>query len=383
MRRVRKDLGKMISGIICISMAGVFVLTACTVNIDRLNQGLSELGDSISDIAGGSDASAKETTKAQTEQITEPSETETSEEPDPTATPTPTVSPTPTPTPVMERVDFSNLSDEEIGNSFTVIKEDFSQTGLDERQNILVTYEGNTVRVECANKNIQEAVNLILGAFAKRADALYDSCYDKALANTTLTGLNEETYKVTQEMSYSDNGRLLSVIMHRYAEGADGIVEDITDYATFDMLTGQYVNIATIAQDYDKFETLLADKLLYAFEHPEGDQAEQADTQDATAADTASQDTAADRDQGNKDADADKDKEGDDNRNDKADKKSGDNTDNEVRIFFIAAQKPGAETATAEIYGTVNGTTCHTTVDLRSYASLINSYGRIVFLIDN
>lgn len=345
MRRVRKDLGKAISGTICISMTAAFVLTACTVNIDRLNQGLSELGDSISSIAetkGTSEITTEDTSLTEPTVSVETTESEPSVTPEPTATPVPTATSAPTPTPAMERVDFSNLSQDEIGNEFTVDKEDFSQTGLDESENVLVTYEGNTLRVECGNKSIQEAINLILGSFAKRADGIYDFYYQKALANVALTGLAEETYAISQEMSYSDNGRLLSVIMRYSAGSGDGIIEEYTDYATFDMLTGQYVTLGTIASDTDGLKALLGEKLIYAFENPEG---------------------VPDDEGGNKRSD---------------NKKNA----HEAEVIFIAAQKPGAETATAEVYGTVDGNLVHATIDMKAYAEMINSYGRIVFLID-
>ena len=349
MRRVHKDLARTVSAIISISMVTVVALTACTVNMSRLNDGLNDLSDSISGIADN--ITVSEATVAPTETTEAPTEeTETTAEATPTATPTPTSTPTPTatpsPTPQTERVDFSFLSDEEIGNSFKVYKEDFKTSGLDDKGNVLAETTGSVIRVECESKNVQEAINCMLQSFSKRAEGAFSSYYNKALAASYLTGLTDETYVITQDMAYSDNGRLLSVVMHYFVTGPDGIVEDLTDYATFDMLTGQYITIPAVSSDREAFEKILGEKLIYAFMNP----VEQLDD-DQDAADG---------------------------------KKENDNRkpqDHEVSVIFIAAQKPGAETATAEVYGLVDGELCHTTVNLNDFESYLNSFGKIVFMV--
>ena len=385
MRRLHKDLGRFISCVICASMTCAVVLTACTVNIDRLNDGLNDLGDSFS-VTSQSTAGQKESSEITIPAVIDESDP-TESIPDPDPTPLPTATPIPTSTPAPQRVDFSFLKDEEIGNSFKVFSEEFSETGIDSKGAAIVRYEGNTVRVECENKNIQEAVNCMLSVFAKKADGAYASYYQKALAASYLTGLSDERYDVSQEMAWSDNGRLLSVIMHYSVTGPDGIVEEATDYATFDMLTGQYLTIDAITQDVDALTGLLGEKLIYAYMNPVEQPADDGDQGETDATTVPGEDA----DSGKKDDDKDNndnkdnkdDKSGDKDAKDPDDKNSaGKPVKHEVRIVFIAAQKAGAETAPVEIYGTVDGNPCHTTVDLKIYAAYLNSFGKIVFGIE-
>lgn len=389
MRRVHKDLARTVSAIISLSMVTTVALTACTVNMSRLNDGLNELSDSISDIADN--ISGTEITLAPTETTIAPTEdTEATTEALPTATPAPTATPTatPTPTPKPERVDFSFLTDEEIGNSFKVYKEEYKESGLDSRGNAIAETSGVTIRVECENKNIQEAVNCILRSFSKRADGAFASYFEKAQASAYLTGLANEKYLVTQDMAYSDNGRLLSVVMHYEVTGPDGVCEEATDYATFDMLTGQFITIPQVSSDQAAFEKVLGEKLLYAYMNPvEGveDDGDKID-QNTPADDAADQDAKTAEDDAAKDEKDKKDDKSDrddkDSKKDKDDKKAEEEpVTHDVKIIFIAAQKPGAQTATAEVYGLVDGNLCHTTVDLNSFESYLNSFGKIVFMV--
>ena len=50
-----------------------------------------------------------------------------------------------------------------------------------------------------------------------------------------------------------------------------------------------------------------------------------------------------------------------------------------ITQLYVAAQQPGAQTATIEIYGVYNGKRYHTTGDMKEFAKYLNRYGRIVY----
>lgn len=355
--------------VVSVMTAFCMVISSCTVDTDKLKDGLDDLKDSISDeeetneetevtnpmpIASDETAPEEEQETSETEEYV-PDETEivtptpTSA---PTATPTPTEIPSPTPTPSPERVDFSELTETDLTDLIKAESESFSESYITEDGLTLATMSGDRLLLDAGVENVTAAVNLILDGFYSEADGAYARCIAEARAELSLDGMmpdqteeadeendeveddddNErddrqdkpfEQYDVRISYAYSDNGRVLSVIMTYTVARGEETINSSTEYASFDMLTGQYVTIASTAEDYDGFKKALADAL----------------------ADSVDEDTEVE----------------------------------ECEVSFIACQAPGATTATAEIYGKVNGETAHTTVDLNNFAEYLNRYGRTVY----
>jgi|GEM_PF-659754 len=397
MRRLHKDYAKIISTVISLSMLGTFFLAACTVNVDRLNDGLSDLGDSLNEAVNPTEIAETEDTEPEEtindiEQVDE-TEAEPTATPEPTETPTPTPTATPTPTPLPERVDFSELTTDEVTTEFTVYTEDFAEHYVADGTEItLATFEGQKVVVEVPGAaNVQTAINLILNGFYSEAEGYYNKYSQKALSSYSLTGDAEDTYDVEVTMSYSENGRLLSVIMSYAVEGADGTVVSSYDFVTFDMLTGQYVTTASITNDIEGLETALGEKLIYAAEHAPEEEEEPAEVEepedediDENAEETEAEEPEEDEDEDTTETtETTEAEESDETEETVVPRKriniSREDGDIEVTEIFIAAQQAGAETATAEVYGLIDGVIYHTTVDMNEFADYLNTYGTLVY----
>jgi hypothetical protein len=50
-----------------------------------------------------------------------------------------------------------------------------------------------------------------------------------------------------------------------------------------------------------------------------------------------------------------------------------------ITDLYVAAQQPGAQTATVEIYGMCNGEMIHTTGDMNEFAQYLNRYGKMIY----
>lgn len=340
------------------------MMSSCSVDRDELSDGLDDLRDAISDNDGD------ETTASEEAVVTEPEETlpsdteETSvpEEPEATATPVPTATSTPTPTPIPEpeRVDFSEFTEIEISDILTVVSEEFGESYVTEDGVTAATFTGERIAVTTGTDNVTAAINLLLDGFYSEAEGLYNRYTAQGLSELSIGGGSiieqdeeepddndeddreeesdnttgiYETYNVTVDYAYSDNGRVLSVIMDYKVSRGDETIISNTEYASFDILTGQYVTIASVASDYDALCEALEKAL----------------------ARTADEDTA------------------DDETEDEETEAT------ECEVTFIACQTPGAQTATAEIYGTINGSPAHTTVDMNLYSEYLNRYGKTVY----
>ena len=340
---------------IAVITAFSMILSSCSVDKDKLSEGLDDLRDSITD------EDPDETTAPATDDSDESRETEPAGEPletitptptpEPTATPVPTSTPTPTPIPAPERVDFSEFIQTEITDDITINCENFGESYVTEEDVTVAAFEGERIAIDAGTDNVSAAINLILDGFYCEAEGLYNRYTNEGLAQLsvegasiteqqndeenddedddedqeeTVTSGSYETYGVTVGYAYSDNGRVFSVIMDYEVIRGDSIVTSRHEYASFDLLTGQYVTIASVASDYNGLLNAFASTLANSVEDEEIDPSD-------------------------------------------------------CEVTFIACQTPGAETATAEIYGTINGHAAHTTVDLNNYSEYLNRYGKTVY----
>jgi hypothetical protein len=224
---------------------------------------------------------------------------------------------------------------------FSVEYEEFSETNLTEDGDGLVTFSGTRALVtDNDNESVQNAINMITDGVYSEAEGIYKRISSELQAEYELTGvLPEEPYAVTVSYEDSDNGRLYTVIIsYEYTIDGEGNTDGYTYSATFDMLTGQYININTIAIEPAALNEAFALKL-------SSDLNALPDTEDGPV----------------------------------FDKKV---KPEEVSNLFICAQQSGRGIAAAVIYGEVRGEVYHTTIDLNDYAGYLNRYGALVFGVE-
>lgn len=313
-----------------------FCLTGCDVDTGRIEDGFSKITEAFSfdDRDNDEEEQERETTPAPTETPTatptpeatvEPTDT-----PTPTQEPTPTEEPTPTPTLAPERIDFSEFEQINISEGFTVDVEDFSESYVDTNENTIASLQGNRMMVEIPNAtNVQTAINYIFDGFYTEVYGIYGSYIDQAMYENTLSPLpTGSCYEVSLDYSYSYNVRLLSTIMsYSVLDTVTGaVVEEGVEYVTFDILTGQMVDLEDVSSNYDALYASLASQLNLIY----------LSTQEPETPEMVFDD------------------------------------------IYIVVQQPGAQTITVEVYGVTGDTTIHTTVDFSQYAQSLNRYGFIV-----
>lgn len=252
---------KLVALLISAAMVTV-VLAACSIDYDKLNKGINDLGkalDGNSTVATAATVSEADTSVPMS--TTEESATEETT-PVPTATPTPTATPAPTAVPAAERVDFSDYTVDILSftGNFEVTTEEFEESSHSEEDDevLFATFAGSRMVVTSAGSdNIRDAINLIVDGFYKEAEGAYKRMADKAKAELTLNGVIEEPYAVNVDFEYMTNGRTFSVLMNYTVEGRAEDETMVVDFASFDMLTGQYITLATITNNPANFENSL------------------------------------------------------------------------------------------------------------------------------
>ena len=338
------------------------LVTACNIDYEGLSEGLNDLGNAVSgynptpatpDSTESATESATESSSEETTEKTESSSTTTEETTSETsetseteetssseATETapsesssttettvdeniPTPTPTPTTHPTNERVDFSYLTSSSISENFVVDSETFSESVDTEDNQHLAVFTGKRVLVSKAgSENVSEAINLILDSFYQEAVGLYSRYAGEAKASYGLSGTVDTVYNVEVNFDYSYNKRVLSVVMSYKVTAGNKVIAEKEEFSSFDMLTGQYVTLASVANDFEGLQNALRSKLA---------------------------------------------------KNEPIARASA------ITDLYVAAQQPGAQTATIEIYGMYNGKRYHTTGDMNEYAQYLNRYGKIIF----
>jgi len=225
------------------------LLAACTINTDELGQGISDLGNAFTSQTVRETEKTKETTET-----TESQETSGTEETVETVTETtavPTSTATPSPTPLPQRVDFSDYTEIDLTDAFKVTVEEFGEkTYSDDNKELLATFEGNRLVVtEASNKTVMDSINLIVDGFYTEAEGAYARAVANAKAEYNLSGVVELPSAVNVDFSYTTNGRILSVLMSYEVSGAAANAGKVIDFASFDMLSGQYINLTSVSVD--------------------------------------------------------------------------------------------------------------------------------------
>ena len=343
MKRIEGN--KLVALLLSAGMATTF-LAACSINTDKLGEGISELGNAF--------VTDEETTVTETA-VTETTETtvasETSEAP---AETTPEATPTPSATPLPQRVDYSSYTDIALNDTFTVSSEAFSESSyVDGSDVLLAKFEGNRfVVTKAANETVANSINLIINGFYNEAAGVYNRVYSKAKAEYDLKGSIESPYSVLVDFQHTTNGRALSVLMVYEVSGGDAEKTTVVDFASFDMLSGQYIAFNTVCKDpkglEDALRAGLANSLKVQPKPAETDVADTVTTAETTAVQTV------------KTPEAD-----------------------EFDAIYIAPGPATADAATnsfATVYGVAGGKVYRTVIDMNAYAGFLNRYGTSLFI---
>ena len=343
MKRIEGN--KLVALLLSAGMATTF-LAACSINTDKLGEGISELGNAF--------VTDEETTVTEAA-VTETTETtvasETSEAP---AETTPEATPTPSATPLPQRVDYSSYTDIALNDTFTVSSEAFSESSyVDGSDVLLAKFEGNRfVVTKAANETVANSINLIINGFYNEAAGVYNRVYSKAKAEYDLKGSIESPYSVQVDFQHTTNGRTLSVLMVYEVSGGDAEKTTVVDFASFDMLSGQYIAFNTVCKDpkglEDALRAGLANSLKVQPKPAETDVADTVTTAETTAVQTV------------KTPEAD-----------------------EFDAIYIAPGPATADAATnsfATVYGVAGGKVYRTVIDMNAYAGFLNRYGTSLFI---
>ena len=251
-------------------LAGVFLLTSCSVNMNGIGEAFSDLGENLNRAAEGRSAGDNEETVSVaetvvTETIIEETEVAETSAPDPTVTPTPTATPTPSPTPIPQRVDFSELTEDPLTDKITVETEEFSESAHaeDDDDILLAQFEG--IRMLLSSEGDMASVvsvNLMLDAFYMEAEGIYNRTVNEQYA---AYGLDPDTVPDTITVSvnydYYFNGRILAVVMHYETTQEDDVLNEITEYVTYDLYTGQMLTPEMMFTDADAFYEAVAEAI--------------------------------------------------------------------------------------------------------------------------
>ena len=240
------------------------LLAACSVNTDQLGQGISDLGNAFTTTAATAAPAPTETSA--TASSDETGVTEITEETTAETTPAATPTATPSPTPLPQRVDFSDYTDIDLTDTFTVTVEEFEESAHSDDDTVeFAVFTGNRLVVTDAdNETARDAINLVVDGFYAEAEGAYQNVVAQLKSEYLTNGVIENSGSVFVNFEYVSNGRALSVLMV-YAVSIGDKTDRKVDFATFDMLTGHYVTMNSIVTDTDGLEramkTALADAI--------------------------------------------------------------------------------------------------------------------------
>lgn len=334
------------------------LLAACTINTDELGQGISDLGNAFtSQTVRETEKEPAETTSTETTAETEAAVTTVTEAvPTPSATPTST--PTPSPTPLPQRVDFSEYTDIDLTDVFTVTVEEFGEkTYTDDNTTLLATFEGNRLVVtKAVNETVMDSINIIVDGFYAEAEGAYNRVIAKAKAEYNLSGVVEVPSAVNVDFRYTTNGRTLSILMVYEVKGVESDASTVIDFASFDMLSGQYINSAAVSKDPAGLEDALKKGLENTLK------AQPIPTPTAAPATTAQQtDETVETAETRKIPSA-----------------------SEIEVLYIAPGPVAADNSGstfATVYGISEGVIYSAVIDISAYADFFNRYGTSVFFV--
>ena len=342
---MRIEGNKLVALLISGGMATSFI-AACSINTDKLDEGISELGNAFT-TESETEATKSETTEAPTELTTTTVTEETTE-----AIPAPSATPSPTPLP--QRVDYSNYTDINLNDTFTVSSEAFSESSyVDNTEILLAKFEGNRfVVTKAANENVMNSINLIINGFYNEAAGAYNRVYSKAKAEYDLKGSIEAPYDVLVDFQYTTNGRALSVLMVYEVSGGEADKTTVIDFASFDMISGQYITFNSVCKDPKGLENALRSGLANSLKiQPKASETEIVGDTPETTAETAAAVNTPEAD----DFDA-------------------------VYLAPGPATTDAARNSFATLYGVIDGKVYSAVIDMNAYANFLNRYGASLFI---
>lgn len=366
---MKKPEGNKLVAVLLSAGMATALLAACSINTDELGQGISDLGNAFT----SQTERQTEKTKATTESTETEIPTETTVETTAAETPTPTPTATPSPTPLPQRVDFSDYTEIDLTDVFTVTVEEFGESAYsDDNKTLLSSFGGNRLVVtDAVNENVRDSINLIIDGFYSEAEGAYNRVAAKAKAEYKLSRVIETPSEVTVDFQYTTNGRAFSVLMVYEVKGVEEDENTVIDFVSFDMLSGQCINFSSISVDPAGLE----DALKKGLENSLKIQPTPAPTEaPASTRPTTTEPT--------------------DEEIEETEEIVETTAETEVKTTVTAAEieaiyiAPGPATADAQannafatIYGISDGKVYSAVIDINAYADFLNRYGTSVFFV--
>ncbi len=237
-------------GLISVLLAGAVFMSACSVDMNGIGDAFRNLSENLNEAVAEEESvpSTEETILVET--VVSDGEEAVEEEAEvaqPTETPVPTATstPVPSPTPMPQRVDFSELTSDNIFGTISVESEEFLETShaQDDDEIILASFSGE--RMLLASEDdiaVVTAVNMMLDGFYMEAEGLYNRAVNETAAAYALTADElPSAVNVTVNYEYFFNGRLLGVIMSYEVEQEEAVSDSEVEYVMYDLYTGQYI----------------------------------------------------------------------------------------------------------------------------------------------
>ena len=244
-------------GLISVLLAGAVLMSACSVDMNGIGDAFRNLGENLNEaVATEEESDSTEETIIVESVIGDTEETE-EEEALPTETPAPTATstPVPSPTPAPQRVDFSELTSDNIFGTISVETEEFLETSHaeDDDDIILASFSGERMLLSSEDDiAVVTAVNMMLDGFYMEAEGLYNRAVNETAASYAITADElPSSVNVTVDYEYFFNGRLLGVIMSYEVEQEEEVSASEVEYVMYDLYTGQYIVPELLFSDVD------------------------------------------------------------------------------------------------------------------------------------
>ena len=307
--------------VMAMTITSAILFSACAIDMDKVKEATIDLGY---DLQSAFTEDESEPTVAETEPVTTEetvAETETIQETapvkeivtpepteEPTPEPTPTEEPTPEPTLAPERVDFSELTEDQLTDDITLYTEQFEEHYAISVDTRVADFSGNRLALSSEKEIVSvTAVNLYLDGFYYEAEGMYLRYRNEGLAETgILTGMipseivdeeidedeipeeididtyeiaDEDVYHVVVNYEYHVTNRLFTVNMSYKVTRGDEVITSSEEVLTVDIYTGQTITFDMLFKDPDAVLNSINEEIL---EKSEVNKAKTSDIHDVT-----------------------------------------------------------------------------------------------------
>lgn len=309
--------------VIAMTITTAILLSACSIDMEKVKEATIDLGQDLQSAFTEDDTTTAEVVEteptveeivvetevlAETTPVKEIVTPEPTEEPKEEPTPTPTEEPTPEPTLSPERVDFSELTEDQLTDDITLYTEAFEEHYAIAEDTRIADFSGNRLLLKSEKEIVSvTALNLYLDGFYCEAEGLYFRYRNEALAETgILTGMipgeiideeaddeelpedidteefeidDEDIYHVVINYEYHVTNRLFTVNMSYEVTKGEEVITSSEEILIVDIYTGQTVTNDMLFKNTDEFMSFVNEQIL---EESEVKKAKESDIHDVT-----------------------------------------------------------------------------------------------------